>query len=294
MMRLKSLPGRSRFSLIDRIKLLKKTSPDGGSRTETLEDILIAADAGVKTTAKILAELGKDHAGENLLPVLRDRMLEVFAGRNRGLNMNSSGLTVMMIAGVNGSGKTTTIGKLAHMFVKQGKKVLVSASDTFRAGAVEQLEIWAKRAGAGVVRHDRRAADPSAVAYDAVEAAVARGMDILLVDTAGRLHTRTNLMEELKKVKNVIGRRVPGAPHEVMLILDAATGQNAMAQADIFLKAVEITSIGLAKLDGTARGRIVLAIEDAFGIPVKIICTGEGIEDMDFFKPDEFVEAMLS
>lgn len=289
----KSLPARKRPGLFNKLKgLLKKTGLRDADSLEELEEILISADTGVNTTMKIVRSLEKGVHGTELLPSLRAAMLDIFGERERSLNLNPSGLSVMLVTGVNGTGKTTTTGKLARHFRKQGKKALLSASDTFRAGAVEQLEVWAGRAGAGIVKHGQ-GADPSAVAYDAVEAALARGVDVLLVDTAGRLHTKINLMEELKKIKKVIGKRLPGAPHETILVLDATTGQNALMQAKMFSGALEVTSLALVKLDGTARGGIVLAIEDELGIPVKIAGLGEGIDDIELFEPEKFVDGLL-
>ncbi len=292
-MRLKSLPARSRSGLLEKLKnLLKKSNSFDADSLEELEEILICADTGVSAAGKIIDSIGRARSG-GLLPALRDAMLGVFGARERPLNLNPSGLTVILVTGANGAGKTTTAAKLARHFKKQGMKILLAAADTFRAGAVEQLEVWAKRAGAGVVSHGQ-GADPSAVAYDAVDAALARGVDVLIVDTAGRLHTRVNLMEELKKIKKVIAKKLPGAPHETILVLDAATGQNALAQAKMFAGAVEVTSLALVKLDGTAKGGIVLAIEDELDVPVKIAGIGEGIDDIEIFSPEEFVDGLLS
>ncbi len=291
----KSLPGRKRPGLLERLKSFLRQSgfTDPGS-LEELEEILISADTGVNTALKIIGSIEKGSHGNELLPALRAAMLGIFMEREteRELSLNSSGLSVILVIGVNGTGKTTTTGKLALYLRKQGKKALLSASDTFRAGAVEQLEVWAKRAGAGIVKHGQ-GADPSAVAFDAVDAALARNVDVLLVDTAGRLHTKVNLMEELKKIKKVIGKRLPGAPQEVMLVLDATTGQNALMQAKMFAGAIDVTSLALVKLDGTAGGGIVLAIEDELGIPVKIAGFGEGIEDIELFEPEKFVDGLL-
>ena len=225
--------------------------------------------------------------------VLKEEMLNVFSVKNRELVMNAGGLTIILVVGVNGVGKTTTIGKLANLLRKENKRVLLCASDTFRAGAIEQLEIWAKRADAGIVKQSYEV-DPSAVAFDAVSAAVSREIDILIIDTAGRLHTKLNLMRELEKVKRVIERKLPGAPHEVLLVLDASTGQNALIQARIFQESLGISGIVLAKLDGTAGGGIVAAIEDELGIPVKLIGTGENIEDIEGFNPEKFVSRLLA
>ncbi len=289
----KSLPARKRPGLLERLKnLLGKSGFTDPDSLEELEEILISSDTGVNTALKIIGSIENGSRGNELLPALRAAMLGIFGERERKLSLNSSGLSVILVIGVNGTGKTTTTGKLARYLRKRGKKTLLSASDTFRAGAVEQLEVWAKRAGAGIVKHGQ-GADPSAVAFDAVEAALARDVDVLLVDTAGRLHTKVNLMEELKKIKKVINKRLPGAPHEIMLVLDATTGQNALMQAKMFAEAIDVTSIALVKLDGTAGGGIVLAIEDELGIPVKIAGLGEGIEDIELFEPEKFVGGLL-
>jgi fused signal recognition particle receptor len=199
---------------------------------------------------------------------------------------------VILVIGVNGVGKTTTIGKLASRFIAQGKKVILAAGDTFRAAAAEQLEIWGERAGAEVIRH-KEGADPSAVVFDACRAALARKCDILIVDTAGRLHTKVNLMEEMKKIRRILGREIPGAPHETLLILDAATGQNAISQAKLFKESAAVTGIALTKLDGTAKGGIVVAISNEFKIPVRFIGVGESVDDLREFDPAQFVEALF-
>jgi fused signal recognition particle receptor len=197
-----------------------------------------------------------------------------------------------MVVGVNGVGKTTTIGKLAHQLARQGKKVLLGAGDTFRAAAAEQLEVWGERAGVDVVRH-AAGSDPAAVAFDAVQAAVARKADVLLLDTAGRLHTKVNLMEELKKVRRVLDRELPGAPHETLLVVDATTGQNALVQARLFQETVAVSGVALTKLDGTARGGMLVAIGDELGLPIRFVGIGEGIEDLRPFDPDMFVDALF-
>ena len=198
-----------------------------------------------------------------------------------------------MVVGVNGVGKTTTIGKLAARFTAEGKKVVLAAGDTFRAAAAEQLAIWADRSKAQLIRHEE-GSDPAAVAYDAIQAARNRKADVLIIDTAGRLHTKSNLMEELKKVKRVISREMPDAPHDVLLVMDATTGQNGLSQAKVFKEATEVNGIVLTKLDGTAKGGIVVAIKRELGIPVKLVGVGEGIDDMQNFNPDDFVEALFS
>jgi len=196
------------------------------------------------------------------------------------------------VVGVNGVGKTTTIGKLAYRFNKERKRVLLAAGDTFRAAAIEQLEVWSSRTGVDLVKH-QAGSDPAAVVFDAIQAAVKRGVDLLIIDTAGRLHTKSNLMEELRKIRRIISREMPGAPHEVLLVLDATTGQNAIRQAELFRDATEVTGIVLAKLDGTAKGGIVLAIKEELGIPVKLVGVGEGNEDLKDFSGEEFLAALF-
>ncbi len=293
-MRLRSSPEKSRPGLFERIKsLVSHTTVADRECLERLEEILIEADVGAGASDKIIGSLKPGVRGDELVPALRESMLGIFVGRERDIKTNPSGLTVILVLGVNGTGKTTTVGRLAWYFKKQGMKTLLSACDTFRAGAVEQLEVWAKRAGAGIIKHGQDA-DPSAVAYDAVEAALARDVDVLIVDTAGRLHTKVNLMEELKKIKKVIGSKLPGAPHEVMLVIDATTGQNALVQSRMFAETLDVTSIALVKLDGTARGGVVLAIEDELGVPVKVVGVGEGLEDIEIFNPESFVDGILN
>ena len=201
--------------------------------------------------------------------------------------------TVILVAGVNGSGKTTSIAKLAHHYTAEGRKVILAAADTFRAAAVEQLTIWADRIGVQIIKH-QTGADPAAVAFDAVEAAVARKADVLLVDTAGRLHTQENLMRELEKVHRVLGKKIPGAPHECILVLDATTGQNAIQQVKMFSQAIPVSGLFLAKLDGSAKGGAIIAIREEVDVPVKFIGVGEGPEDVEPFRADEFVEALFA
>ena len=266
---------------------------------DTLEEIMIAADMGVETVTSLLAQVRqawKQHEIETtdqLQDYLKSHLKTLLGQEEAGIGHAETPPTVILVAGVNGSGKTTSIAKLAHHFKSQGGKVLVAASDTYRAAAVEQLSIWAERIGVDIVRH-QRGADPGAVAYDACEAAVARGIDVLIVDTAGRLHTERNLMRELEKIRRVLAKKIPDAPHEVILVLDATTGQNAVAQAQQFKEAIEVTGIFLAKLDGTAKGGIVVAIKDRLGIPVKFIGLGEKLTDIQPFDPDTFVEALFA
>jgi fused signal recognition particle receptor len=270
---------------------------------EELEEVLILADVGVEATQRLIEGVrravkkkGITDASE-VLPLLRQEVLEILGPHEAPLSIEGEGTGegpfVVMVLGVNGVGKTTTIGKLAHRFNSLGKKVVIAAADTFRAAAIEQLEIWSQRAGAYFVRH-ASGADPSAVAFDAVKAAEARRYPLVLIDTAGRLHTKENLMDELKKVKRIIGRELPNAPHEILLVLDATTGQNAIAQARTFHQALEVTGIALTKLDGTAKGGIIVAIAQELGIPLRLVGVGEGIEDLQDFRAEIFCDALFS
>jgi fused signal recognition particle receptor len=266
---------------------------------EELEEILIQSDVGVETSLELVQRVRDQVKAQKLedpaqlKPILKAELLKIFGEQeNATLNLGATKPAVIMVVGVNGTGKTTTIGKLAYMLRQNGNKVLLAAADTFRAAAVEQLDIWARRVGAGVIKHGD-GADPAAVAYDAIQAARARDCDVLIIDTAGRLHTKVNLMEELKKVLRVVGREMPGAPEEVLLVLDATTGHNAVAQARMFGEAVGVTGIALTKLDGTAKGGIVIAIRNTQQIPVKLVGTGEQIEDLSYFRADEFVEGLF-
>jgi len=264
---------------------------------EEIEEQLYVADVGPRTVARLCDELRAAHregriaqSGEVagfLARLIKDELMQW----DTELHLPEAGPGVIMIAGVNGSGKTTSVAKLAHRFVGQGKRVLLAASDTFRAAAVEQLCIWAHRVGADVVKNE--SADPAAVAFDAAEKAMASGYDVLIVDTAGRLHTRTNLMMELQKVRRVVAGKIPGAPHETLLVLDATTGQNAVSQAITFNEHVCLTGLILAKLDGTARGGIVFGMRDQIDLPVKFIGLGETAEDLVPFDADRFVDALF-
>ncbi|RLB06849.1 MAG: signal recognition particle-docking protein FtsY [Deltaproteobacteria bacterium] len=268
---------------------------------EQLEEILIEADIGVVATKRLIEGLKSEvKKGElmdikGILPLLQQKVLEILQPHEVPLppDIGAEGPFVVMVVGVNGVGKTTTIGKLARRFTFQGKKVLVAAADTFRAAAIEQLEVWSRRAGAHLIRH-RNGADPSAVAYDAAKASLARKCHLLFIDTAGRLHTKENLMEELKKVKRVIGKVLPCAPHEILLVLDATTGQNALVQARTFHQALGVTGIALTKLDGTARGGIVVAIAQEMDIPLRFVGVGEEIDDLQEFSAEGFVRALFS
>ncbi len=265
---------------------------------EELEEAMIEADIGVQTTMQIVDDIreawseGEIDDTAELKEYLKEELKRMLGEADVAIRMADEPPTVILVAGVNGSGKTTSIAKLAKHFRDEGKKVLLAASDTFRAAAVEQLEIWSERLGVDIVKH-QTGADPGAVTYDALDAALARQSDVLIVDTAGRLHTKKNLMEELGKIRRVIQRRIPSAPHEVILVLDATTGQNAIKQAQLFNEAIDVTGLFLAKLDGTAKGGIVVAIKNEIDIPVKFIGVGEQPEDIEPFDADKFVEAMI-
>jgi fused signal recognition particle receptor len=264
-----------------------------------LEETLIKDDIGVETTDKLITELRQAYKdrkiakSEEVIPFLKDHMKTYWPAQDRALRTAPSGPTVILVAGVNGTGKTTSIAKLAYMLNRNGKKVIVAACDTFRAAAVEQLSIWADRIGVQIVKH-QTGSDPAAVAFDACEAATARNADILILDTAGRLHTKKDLMLQLTKIRDVVAKKIPGAPHEVLLVLDGTTGQNAISQAQLFTEAINVTGIFLAKLDGTARGGIVIAIKDHLNIPVKFVGLGEKPEDIAEFDPANFVEALFA
>jgi fused signal recognition particle receptor len=288
---------KTRKNLGDRIGSLVLGEKIEESFLDELEEALIASDVGMKTASLVLADL-KERFKRNELssPVqvrehLKQVLFEILAERPASLSLTGAP-SVILVVGVNGTGKTTTIGKLAHRLQGEGKKVMLAAADTFRAAAAEQLMVWGERNGVPVIKH-KEGADPGAVAFDALAAAKARGMDVLIVDTAGRLHTKSNLMEELKKVQRILSRELPGAPQETLFVLDATTGQNAFAQAKTFHQEIGVTGIVLTKLDGTPKGGIVFAINKELGLPVKFIGIGEGIEDLKDFDPREFVEALL-
>lgn len=293
--RLKSGLSKTRQSLSTRFDtILSANRKIDEDVLEEIEEVLITSDIGVPTTMELMQRIGKKSdkitTADAFKAALKKEMQSLVDIEYHATNMEKP--HVIMVVGVNGVGKTTTIGKLAGKYTAQGKKVLLSASDTFRAAAVEQLEIWADRAGADIVRHKDKS-DPAAVAYDSVEAAIARGVDIVIVDTAGRLHTKVNLMEELKKIKRSIGKKIPSAPHDTFLVLDATTGQNAVSQAELFNADIEITGIVLTKLDGTAKGGIVLSICNLLNVPIRYIGIGEGVDDLQEFDPRLFVDALL-
>lgn len=264
----------------------------------SLEETLLGADMGVPVTERLvslarqLAEEQRITDGDSLLRALKGELVSVL-GPAEPLKLEGPGPHVILVVGVNGSGKTTTVAKLAHYLKNSGYSVMLVASDTFRAAGIEQLEIWARRVGAEVVKH-RQGADPSAVAFDGVTAARSRGRDVVVVDTAGRLQTKKNLMEELKKLRRVVEREEPGSVKEVLLTIDATVGQNGISQARAFAEAAGVTGIVLTKLDGTAKGGIVVAVKESLGIPVKFVGLGEGLDDLVPFEPVAFVEALFS
>lgn len=265
---------------------------------EELEEVLIRSDAGVNTAISLVERLRKEvkarrlSEAEELREVLQALVVEIL-GEEQPTKLADLGPTIILVVGVNGAGKTTTIGKLANYYRQEGRRVLLAAGDTFRAAAIDQLEVWGQRAQAEVIKQ-REGADPASVAYDAIQAARSRQTDIVLMDTAGRLHNKANLMEELRKVKRVIAREIPEAPHEVLLVLDATTGQNALQQAKLFQEVAGVTGIVLTKLDGTAKGGVVLGIQGEVKLPVKWIGVGEGMDDLRPFVPSDFAEALFA
>jgi fused signal recognition particle receptor len=277
-----------------RVRALFPGGPPSEEAWDDLEDVLVKADVGPATAARIVGDLkARYQVGEDPADLVAAEVEEVLSGDDTALHLPEERLSVVMVVGVNGSGKTTTIGKLAAHLGGDGKKVSLAASDTFRAAASEQLDVWAKRSGAQIVSQER-GADPGAVAFDAVKAAEARAMDVLIVDTAGRLHTKTPLMEELRKVRRVIEKATGRPPDETLLVLDATTGQNGIAQARAFTEAVEVTGVALTKLDGTAKGGVVLAVREQLGVPVKLIGVGEGVDDLEPFDARAFAERLVA
>ena len=271
---------------------------------EDLEEVLFTSDIGVETTEQLIGDLKEQldrkslERPEQVKTMLHEEMVSLLrVSQERSLvgsqDTVSQGLEVIMFIGVNGVGKTTTVAKMAHHLQGQGHTVMLVAADTFRAAAIEQLEIWGTRVGAEVIKQNR-GADPAAVVFDALAAAQAKNIDRVLIDTAGRLHTKSNLMEELKKIKRIAGQQLSGAPHRVTLVLDGTTGQNAIAQAQEFSRSLGVTDIILTKLDGTAKGGVVIGISQKLGIPISFICTGEGLDDFEIFQPREFVEAIFA
>ncbi|MGN8832294.1 signal recognition particle-docking protein FtsY [Selenomonas montiformis] len=265
---------------------------------EELEETLIMADVGIKTTETLMEAVRRGirkkeiRTPEDLRPFLQKQIAEILNRGEDATREAGEGPTVLLVIGVNGAGKTTTIGKLSAYYKHQGKSVMLAAADTFRAAAIDQLEVWGQRTGAQVIRHEE-GSDPASVAFDAVRAAKARHIDMLIIDTAGRLQTKSNLMQELEKINRVIGREIPGAPHETLLVLDATTGQNAISQAELFTKAAPISGVVLTKLDGTAKGGVVIGIKNQLAMPVKWIGVGEGVEDLRPFSAEDFAKALF-
>ncbi len=289
---------RTQAALGGGLRTLLLGKPLSDELIDEIETRLLAADVGVKTSGDILDQLRVAHRagelaqGEEALEFLKGQLKRRWDDADRSIAIAPAPPTVILVAGVNGSGKTTSVAKIARSLQDDGRSVLLVAADTFRAGAVAQLDIWAERLGAGIVK-GAAGSDPAAVVFDAVDAALAREVDVLLIDTAGRLHTQDHLMRQLTKIRDVVARKIAGAPHEVLLVLDATSGQNAIAQAKIFNRAIDITGIFLAKLDGTAKGGVVMAIQEALAIPVKLIGIGETLEDVEPFDPESFVDAIL-
>jgi fused signal recognition particle receptor len=298
--KLKAGLGKTRDGLVGNVKkIFTGADPVSDAMFDALEETLISADVGVATTLQIIEDMRSRAKAEKIIDP--ERLYEVLKAETIDLLGSDETDTewkcdntphIMLIAGVNGSGKTTTAGKIASRLAREGRSVLLGAADTFRAAATEQLAIWAERAGVDLIHH-QEGADPGAVAYDTVDAAIARGCDNVIIDTAGRLHTKVNLMEELKKVQRVIGKRLPGAPHEVLLVLDATTGQNGLQQAKQFTDALSVSGIILTKLDGTAKGGMAIAIHKQLGIPIKMIGVGEGVDDLQPFDASLFVNALF-
>lgn len=297
--RLKDGLQKTRKNFTERIEVLVGMSAEiDDDFLDELEMILLSADVGAKTTEKLIeavrqAARKKEIKGtEDVVPFLKKYLTQILTEEGQRTRISGTP-TVILVVGVNGVGKTTTIGKLANYFHLLNYKVMIAAADTFRAAASEQLEIWGKRAGCDVIKH-AEGADPAAVVFDAMKAAIARKADILFIDTAGRLHNKANLMNELEKIHRVIKREIPEAPHEIFLVLDATTGQNAITQAKVFTETANVTGVVLTKLDGTAKGGVVIAIREELGLPVKWIGVGEGIMDFRPFEPEKFVDALFN
>ncbi len=298
--RLKQGLTKNRETWVQKIGTIFQSRQWDEQSLDAMEESLITADVGVKATGKLLDALrrqspnGSEDVGQEMAARLQAAMIGMLEGSARAPKIAPLSVKpwVMLFIGVNGVGKTTTIGKLAAQYRGAGKKVLLVAADTFRAAAVEQLDIWGQRAGVDVIKH-KAGSDPSAVVFDGMQAAKSRGIDILLIDTAGRLHTKLHLIEELKKIRRVISREQPGAPHETLLVLDATTGQNGLQQARVFKEATDITGIVLTKLDGTAKGGVIVGIQEELGVPVKYIGVGEEVEDLQPFDAAGFVKALF-
>ena len=283
-------------------EILSKSDKIDDDLFDSLEEIFIMADIGVDTVVDFIDDLRKEVSVKNitnpleLQEMIMDKMFEIYLNGevvNANLNLNKNGLSVILFVGVNGVGKTTSIAKIANQYKKEGKKVLLAAGDTFRAGAIEQLTVWAKRIGVDIVTHEA-GSDPSSVMFDAAKKAKSEGYDLLLCDTAGRLQNKVNLMNELSKMKRVIQHEIPDAPHETLLVIDATTGQNGMSQAKAFKEATDVTGVILTKLDGTSKGGIVLAIRHELGIPIKYIGLGEGVDDLEVFDIEQYLYGLFA
>jgi fused signal recognition particle receptor len=298
--RLKQGLTKSRETFVQKVGAIFQNRRWDEASLDAMEDTLIAADVGVKATQKLMDVLrqaapeGDEDIGQAMSSRLQQAMVQMLESPDLKPKVPALSVRpwVIIFLGVNGVGKTTTIGKIAAQFRAQGKKVLMVAADTFRAAAIEQLEAWGQRAGVDVIKH-KSGSDPSAVVFDGIQAAKSRGVDVVLIDTAGRLHTKVHLIEELKKIRRVIVREQPDAPHETLLVLDATTGQNGLQQARVFKEATAITGIVLTKLDGTAKGGVIISIREELGVPVKYIGVGEDIEDLQPFDPARFVQALF-
>ncbi len=297
--KIRSALGKTREGSTSALRNLLVGRPLSKEVITQIERLLIQADVGVKTAIELrkdieaMYERGEMETGDQAFAMLKDQLVAYFPEEDRSLRMaQAGGLTVILVAGINGAGKTTSIAKLCKTLRDDGHRVLLGACDTFRAAAVEQLEVWSQRLGVDIVKGNQ-GGDPAAVAYDAAAAAKARGVDVLILDTAGRLHTQDHLMRQLGKIKNVVAKQIPGAPHEVLLVIDATTGQNGVNQAKAFTEVIDVTGIFLTKIDGSARGGIVVAIREALNLPVKLVGTGETPDDVAAFEPVSFVEAMF-
>ncbi|MFQ6048264.1 MAG: signal recognition particle-docking protein FtsY [Phycisphaerae bacterium] len=296
--RLKQRLGKTRSKIISGFRALLR-GPISDDLLDRLAETMLADDMGPTTTARLVEQVrqawqaGQISQADQIVPFLKQRIIAYWPESDRRLHLAESGPTVILVTGVNGSGKTTSVAKLGKYLTDQHKSVILAACDTYRAAAVEQLSIWSQRIGLQIVRH-QHGSDPGAVAYDACEAALARRADVLLADTAGRLHTQEHLMRELSKIQRVVEKKIPGAPHEVLLVLDSTTGQNAINQVRIFAQHVRITGLFLAKLDGSAKGGIVVGIREQLNIPVKFVGLGESPDDIEPFDPAVFVEALFA
>ncbi|NLU41422.1 MAG: signal recognition particle-docking protein FtsY [Firmicutes bacterium] len=298
--RLKQGLKKTREGLVGRVEtLVRGRAKIDDDLLDDIEELLIESDLGVSVATEVIENLkkkvaeGRVTSPDAVMGLLKEELLALVGEEGESIRAAAGGTTVIMVVGVNGTGKTTTVGKLAALLRASGNRVMVAAADTFRAAAIEQLEVWARRAGAEFISQ-QQGSDPAAVVYDAAAAARSRKVDYLLIDTAGRLHTKSNLMEELKKIRRVVGRELEGAPHEVLLVVDATTGQNGVAQASRFKDAVDVTGLVLTKLDGTAKGGIAISIRKELGIPVRFIGVGEAVEDLREFNPRLFIDALFS